>query len=375
MMHQRGSLGLLKKAAWMGATGLLASAVMAQGNAAPAERAPAKAPAAEASAPLPTREPARTWPIVPITQVAKVGSGPIPVILVPGVAGDTTVWASFMERNASRYTMHALTMPGVGESAPPPLPDNEDFSSQPVTKSYAHALIDYIAASGLDKPLIVGHGWGGQVSLLTATWRPDLIRGVVSIDGMPIIPMADGVREVDFNDRKEQLKRSHIRQFAETTQERWNADQYTNMLDLVTDDHRARELGEMVTRTDRSFAFYTYLESVMMDLRPDMQTMRVPALFIAAIPPGGFPVKIQKSLWQKAVGGPPNTTLVFVVDCRHYVMDDAPEALDAYVSLFVNGERIPDSLTTVGTPAVEDPADDANRDLFLPGRTPAQPPK
>src|SRR5262249_3432161 len=55
--------------------------------------------------------------------VEKLGRGPIPMILLADVGEDWTLYKSFMERNAGRYTMYAVTLPGSGGTPPPPKPE------------------------------------------------------------------------------------------------------------------------------------------------------------------------------------------------------------------------------------------------------------
>ena len=58
-----------------------------------------------------------------LAHVETRGEGDTHLLLVPGLLCDWTVWESFMERNAERYTMHAVTLPGFGGTEPPPEPE------------------------------------------------------------------------------------------------------------------------------------------------------------------------------------------------------------------------------------------------------------
>ncbi|HWQ33597.1 MAG TPA: hypothetical protein VNQ79_12150 [Blastocatellia bacterium] len=52
-------------------------------------------------------------PLGELGHVEKRGRGPVPMILISDVRTDWTIWQSFMERNAERYTMYAVTLPGA----------------------------------------------------------------------------------------------------------------------------------------------------------------------------------------------------------------------------------------------------------------------
>jgi hypothetical protein len=50
----------------------------------------------------------KTTPLGQLGQVEKRGRGPVPVILIADVRTDWTIYQSFIDRNAERYTMYAV---------------------------------------------------------------------------------------------------------------------------------------------------------------------------------------------------------------------------------------------------------------------------
>lgn len=339
------------------AAGLVASAC---GLARAQEGATATQPPATAAQPA-------DGPVSPIAHVEKRGDGPIPMVLIPGVASEWSVWDGFMTRNARRYTMHAITLPGFGGSEPPELGDKDTYETLAVTRNADRAVLKYLRESGLEKPVLVGHGYGAMIALRIALSHPELVRAVVSVDGMPVIPMADPRKELDLTARKEQIRNTMLKSFVQMSEDDWKNQQYMNALALVSDDRRARELGEMFNRTDRAVAFHYYLESLLVDLRSQMSTLEVPTIFIAPMAPIGVPNKVQHQQWRAALGAPPNTTLKFYNDCRHFVMDDLPDQLDMDIDLFTRGEGVPDSFKSFEPDSDQLPAPPANN---LPARPP-----
>lgn len=63
--------------------------------------------------------------------VEKRGRGPVPLILIADLRTDWTVFQSFMERNAERYTLYAVTLPGYGGTPAPPRPATLDLTTTP----------------------------------------------------------------------------------------------------------------------------------------------------------------------------------------------------------------------------------------------------
>ena len=52
------------------------------------------------------------------------GTGDTALVLIPGLVCGWEVWESFMDRNGDRYTMYAVTLPGMNGSEPLPLPES-----------------------------------------------------------------------------------------------------------------------------------------------------------------------------------------------------------------------------------------------------------
>jgi pimeloyl-ACP methyl ester carboxylesterase len=142
-------------------------------NAAQAERAPARAPAA-------SREVAGTSPggelafLGPVRQVdaggitvgyRQFGSGP-PVVLVVGQGSTMAMWGTELPRRLALH--HQVTMydlRGVGLTTDP--------ATQPLTiGQMGDDLAAFIDALGLRRPTVVGWSTGGEIALSLATSHP-----------------------------------------------------------------------------------------------------------------------------------------------------------------------------------------------------------
>jgi len=104
----------------------------------------------------------------------EAGEG-IPVLYVHGNTGSLRWWERVMVLPGARTV--ALDLPNFGGSGP--------LSGEISIERYADAVAAFIAAMGLDRPVLVGHSLGGAVVLsLTARW-PALARGLVLVDSAP----------------------------------------------------------------------------------------------------------------------------------------------------------------------------------------------
>ena len=126
-----------------------------------------------------------TVPLGTLGKVERHGRGPVPMILVPGHGFGGDVFRSFMEANEERYTMYAVTLPGFGGTAPPPLPpESSSYMDQIWTRGAEEAVIRLIEREGLDRPVVVGHFiTGGQIAMRLALDHPDRVRGAVVLAG------------------------------------------------------------------------------------------------------------------------------------------------------------------------------------------------
>lgn len=104
------------------------------------------------------------------------GSGGPPVILIHGANVNLRDWTfSLSERLARRQRVIAMDRPGLGYS---------QRSEGVWTPARQAAQLRAAAREmGLERPIVVGHSWGGAVALAWALDAPDEVRGVISVSG------------------------------------------------------------------------------------------------------------------------------------------------------------------------------------------------
>jgi pimeloyl-ACP methyl ester carboxylesterase len=97
-------------------------------------------------------------------------------LLVHGLASNARMWdgvaAALVEAGHAAFT---VDLRGHGRSSKPDRP----YDVRTVAEDVA-ALIEGL---GLDRPMVAGQSWGGNVVLELAARRPELVRGVVCVDG------------------------------------------------------------------------------------------------------------------------------------------------------------------------------------------------
>jgi pimeloyl-ACP methyl ester carboxylesterase len=112
------------------------------------------------------------------------GDGPIPVVALHGWGGSIDSFWPVAQQLArlGTYTVHVLDLPGFGETAPPPVTWG--------VPEYADFVLAYLDGQGLDRVHLLGHSFGGRISLILGATQPDRIIKMVLADsaGVPNPP-------------------------------------------------------------------------------------------------------------------------------------------------------------------------------------------
>ena len=104
------------------------------------------------------------------------------IVLLHGLASNAVFWdlcAPFLQK---QLRVLALDQRGHGSSAQ--TDDGYDFPT------VSGDIAGFIKALNLNAPILVGHSWGGNVAMQVAADYPDLLSGLVCIDGGTIEPSA-----------------------------------------------------------------------------------------------------------------------------------------------------------------------------------------
>lgn len=103
--------------------------------------------------------------------------------LVHGLASNVRLWDGVAEElHARGHTVIGLDQRGHGRSDAPDTGYDLDTA--------VADLLAALAALGLERPILVGQSWGGNVVLELACRRPDAVRGIACVDG-GVIELAD----------------------------------------------------------------------------------------------------------------------------------------------------------------------------------------
>ena len=105
-----------------------------------------------------------------------------PLLLLHGLASTCRIWDLAAPRLAAEFRVTALDQRGHGLSAQ--VDDGYDFAA------VSGDAAAFIAALGWTRPIIAGHSWGADVALELAVAQPEIVGGLIFVDGGTIEPSA-----------------------------------------------------------------------------------------------------------------------------------------------------------------------------------------
>lgn len=115
-------------------------------------------------------------PDVALRVLVHHGAHRTPFVLVHGLASNARLWDGVAAALAARgHTVVAVDQRGHGRSSKPD--HGYDFDT------VVADLLAVIGALELDRPVVVGQSWGGNVVVELGATAPERVRGIVAVDG------------------------------------------------------------------------------------------------------------------------------------------------------------------------------------------------
>jgi len=109
----------------------------------------------------------------------EAGTGEHVAILIHGNFAGKSWWREILADPPSGARLFAPDLPGFGES-----PGGQDFV--PSIPRYARSLGDFLNATGIDRPVLVGHSFGGVVAVQLALSDPERFPAMLLLGPAPL---------------------------------------------------------------------------------------------------------------------------------------------------------------------------------------------
>ncbi len=279
--------------------------------------APALAAPAPAEAPAPTR-----------FSVTVVGSGP-DVILIPGLASSASVWDSTVAQLKAKFRVHVVQVAGFAGA---PVRGN---AAGPVVAPLVAELAQYIAASNLSKPAIIGHSMGGLSALMLAADHGGLVGKIMIVDSLPWYGMIfgptatmDGVLAQGARIRDS---------MAGGGQAAYAAGVPASMAILVKSKGPQAQAAIAASQaSDAGVTARAFYDVLATDMRPRLAGITTPVTMLYPWDASsGIPLAMFDALYTGAYAPLPNKTIKRIDGAYHFIQVDQPEAFAKEVDAFL----------------------------------------
>lgn len=254
------------------------------------------------------------------------------VILIPGLQGGPWVWQQVIEQLQKDHVVYAVTLAGF-DGMPAPVDGGNLFDRADAS------LLRLIGQHKMDRPVLVGHSLGGTLALRFAGEHPELISGVVAVDGLPILPRMERVSAQQRQAMAAQMQQ----QMGAATPEQFQAQSLGYMQKIgVIDPQLAARFAPMNARSDIKASAQYMAEDIAFDGRAGLKNAKLPILEISpynapdfATPPMVMSEAQKTAYYQSLLADAPNAKVVSISPSRHFVMLDQPakfqQALDNFL--------------------------------------------
>jgi pimeloyl-ACP methyl ester carboxylesterase len=254
-------------------------------------------------------------------KVERHGDHGRPVILIPGLAGGPLVWQETIASLEKDHVVYAVTLAGF-DGTPVPTAGGNLFDRADTS------LLQLIRQQKIDQPVLVGHSLGGTLALRFAGEHPELISGVVAVDGLPLFPGMDRVSA----EQRIAMAAGMRKQMESATPEQFKTQQLDYMQKIgVIDPALAARYAPFNARSDIKATAEYMAEDLASDGRPGLKHANVPILEISPYnapdfshPPMIMSEAQKTAYYQSLLANAPNAKVVSISPSRHYVMLDQP---------------------------------------------------
>jgi len=265
-------------------------------------------------------------------KIEKHGDHGRPIVLIPGLGGGPWVWQDTVTKLEKDHVVYTLTLAGFDGMPVPTQGGNLfDLADQ--------SLGNWLQSAHIGKPILVGHSLGATLALRFASEHPELISGVVAVDGLPLFPGMDRLTDEQRKTMAGKMQ-EHMASFtpAQFKAEQLSYMRQTGMIDQEQAEHYALlNAGSDIKATAQYMA-----EDLASDLRPGLKNATVPILEISPYKESDFstgPMKMseqQKADYYKSLlANAPNAKVVSISPARHFVMLDQPVKFQQVLDDFI----------------------------------------
>jgi pimeloyl-ACP methyl ester carboxylesterase len=244
---------------------------------------------------------------------AQYGNGDNCVLFLHGWGANKETFYPIIKKMLSnqKYRIVSVDFPGFGDSNMPEKPVG--------TREYSEWIIQFMEKIGLNKVTLIGHSFGGRVSIRIATSRPELVEKVILIDSAGIKPkrkLKNHLKVLSYKFAKGFLKLVYRREKFEREMEQLR-----------------KKFGSEDYRNSKPMMRQILIKVVNEDLTEYLQQIKAPTLIIWGDKDSETPIWMAE-IMEKTI---PDAGLVVFKNAGHYSYLEKPEDFVIIANKFILG--------------------------------------
>ena len=264
----------------------------------------------------------------PVLRVEVTGKGK-PMVFIPGLTCGGDVWNDAVAHYASRYQCHVVTIGGFA---------GKPRFEGPFLETVRDAVLAYLKAEKLAKPVIVGHSLGGYLAMDLAIAAPDAVGPLVIVDALPFLGGAADSSATEESARK-QMEGFRL-MLRNQTQEAYAAFQKQSpfLKPMVAPGPNYDRVVAWAGASDHTTVGDAMYDISVNDLQPRLGTIRSPMLVLG----NWYGMKeystraATEATFRRQFKNAPKWTLAIADTARHFIMLDSPawtwDQMDAFLA-------------------------------------------
>ncbi len=250
-----------------------------------------------------------------------------PLIFIPAVGCSGDMWKSTVEYFSSSYTCYVISIQGFGG-----LPAAQNQTIDLIKQD----IVSFVKRNELKKSTLIGHSFGGSISIELAASNPEMFSKLVIIDSysFPLDVFVPGITQDQAQQQSDILYNSLLA----SDEEAFKAGQKAQLSAAVTSVDDQAKILEWQINSDRTLFATAMSRMLSTDQRPALKNISIPTLVIGtweAYVPYGFTKESTKNAFEKQYENLVNCKIVMAEKGKHFIMYDQTEWFYEQLDLFL----------------------------------------
>ncbi|KQY55090.1 alpha/beta hydrolase [Lysobacter sp. Root494] len=269
-------------------------------------------------------------------KIEVVGKGR-PVLMIPGLNSAGETWGETCAAlQADHVQCHIVTLPGFAGLAPV-----ADASKDAWLADMRDRLLAYVESRKLRHPVVMGHSLGGFLALQMAIRQPAAFERLVIVDSLAFLgAVQNPAATAESVKPMAEAMRSRMRAQDDAS---YRAGVSATLKGLVHDPARVELLTAWGNASDRAITSEAMYEMMTIDLRDQLDRVRVPTLVLgawAAYAPYGSTKESTAAIYRAQYARLAGVRIEMSEGGYHFLMWDDPQWLQSQVRGFLDATPV-----------------------------------